>query len=167
MLRFMAAIIALLCGSAANAAECKSIPDAAARLACYDAAPKTTPKASTAKKPPADEFADAKAALIRKLKDPESARFTDLFKVSTTGEGDVVCGMVNSKNSMGGYAGARGFIFQRRQNLATMMLSGASDPDYRGENAAAYCVHCTPDARADRDFSSYCPSLIKSYRSGR
>lgn len=167
MLKLMAAVAAVFCAGAANAADCKAIQNAAARLACYDAAPKTAPKAATAKKPAADEFGDVKAALVRKLKDPESARFTDLFKVSTPNEGEVVCGMVNSKNSMGGYVGARGFIFQRRPNLATIMLSGASDPDYRGENAAAYCVHCTPDARADRDFSSYCPSLIKSYRSGR
>jgi hypothetical protein len=160
------AALALLvaCRNSARAADCTSIADTQARLSCFDKAAKS-PKAI--KKPPTDEFADAKTALARKLTDPESARFTDLFNVSTPDEGDVVCGMVNSKNRIGGYAGARGFIFPNRQHLATLMLSGGSDPDYRGENAASYCVYCANDPRGDREFSIHCPSLIKSYRSGR
>ncbi|WP_441280125.1 hypothetical protein [Bradyrhizobium sp. 63_E2_N1_3] len=166
MKMFFAALALLAaCGNSARAADCTSIADTQARLACFDKAAKA-PKAAI-KKPPTDEFADAKAALVRKLTDPESARYTDLFKVSTPDEGEVVCGMVNSKNRMGGYAGARGFIFHKRQNLATLMLSGGSDPDYRGENAASYCVYCANDPRGDREFSVHCPSLIKSYRSAR
>lgn len=107
MKMFFAALALLaVWGNSACAEDCKSIADAQARLACFDKSAKA-PKAAI-KKPPTDEFADAVAALVRKLTDPESARFTDLFKVSTPDEGEVTCGMVNSKNRMGGYAGARG-----------------------------------------------------------
>ncbi|MET4087916.1 hypothetical protein ABID60_003639, partial [Bradyrhizobium sp. S3.5.5] len=40
-----------------------------------------------------------------------------------------------------GYVGSRGFIFDVRFNTATIMLSGASDPDYSGEDAARYCLY--------------------------
>ena len=43
------------------------------------------------------------------LKDPESARFSDLWAGT---EGKYVCGAVNAKNSMGGYVGKRGFLLQ-------------------------------------------------------
>jgi hypothetical protein len=54
----------------------------------------------------ADQIDDARAAIIRKLKDPESARFTDV-RVN----GEVVCGMVNAKNAYGGYPGAHKFYY--------------------------------------------------------
>lgn len=49
----------------------------------------------------------AKAAVVNKLKDPESAHFTDL--VNRT-DHHVVCGWVNAKNSFGGYVGFRPFV---------------------------------------------------------
>jgi hypothetical protein len=70
-------------------------------------------------------FAAAKAAMTRKLTDPESARFDQLFKV-TTDNGEAVCGLVNSKNRMGGYTGATGFIFEKTSNRATLIFSGDS-----------------------------------------
>jgi hypothetical protein len=180
MIRIIAALAVLLSASiaysqapapapsapkpAAASQDCKVIQEPTARLACFDKGP--TPKATPkqAAKKPADEFAEAKAAMSRKLVDPESVRFTDIFSVSTPEEGPIVCGMLNSKNQMGGYTGARGFIYQPRSKLATLMLSGASDSDYKGQNAATYCVYCATDPRGDRDFSTHCPSLIKSSR---
>lgn len=50
---------------------------------------------------------NAKSAVIRQLKDPQSAQFEQLTKFS---EG-VVCGNVNAKNAMGGYVGFKPFIF--------------------------------------------------------
>jgi hypothetical protein len=158
-------LTAFLWTTAAIAADCASIPDSAARLACFDKAAKSPPKAAAKKGlPKADDFGAAKAAMSRKLTDPESARFTDLFKVSTPDEGEIICGMVNSKNRMGGYAGATGFIFHKNMNRAILMMSGATDPEYRGEAAASYCVYCANDPRGDANFVSHCPSLIKSYR---
>ncbi|MFK4657298.1 hypothetical protein ABIF97_007232 [Bradyrhizobium japonicum] len=62
-----------------------------------------------------------------------------------------------------GYVGSRGFIFDVRFNTATIMLSGASDPDYSGEDAARYCLYCLPDPRSEQSVAPYCASLIKSY----
>jgi hypothetical protein len=54
----------------------------------------------------ADLIEDAKAAVLDRLKDPESARFTDI-KVQP----DIVCGWVNAKTSEGGYAGKRRWMY--------------------------------------------------------
>lgn len=43
------------------------------------------------------------------LKDPVSARFSGAY-VSQKGGMPVVCGMVNSKNSLGGYSGSQRFL---------------------------------------------------------
>lgn len=145
----------------AIAQDCKAIADGAARLACFDKAPKTAAKAA---KKPTDDAAPAKALLQRKMIDPESARYTDVFKVKTASEGDVVCGIVNSKNRMGGYVGGKGFIYEPKLNRATIMATGDTDPDYSMQAAAAYCVHCDPDPRSDRSFATYCPSMLKFRR---
>lgn len=162
----MKAIIAALAvlavaSTAANAADCKSITDPQARLACFDKATKAPPKA---KKAHVDDYGAAKEAMARKLNDPTSAQWRDLFTVKTPDLGEVVCGMVNSKNRMGGYVGFTGFIYEKNIRRATMMFSGREDPDYSGAAAASYCVYCASDARGDRNIESHCPSLIKAYR---
>lgn len=65
------------------------------------------------------DLAAAHVAVKRILKDPESARFTDEFA-----KPDVVCGLVNGKNSYGGYVGARRYVFEIKINQATIL-----DPD--------------------------------------
>jgi hypothetical protein len=155
------ALATLFAAPMAHAADCKSISDPAARLACFDTELKVTAKRA-APKPP-DEFNAAKAAMARKLTDPESARFDDLFKVQTD-SGEAVCGMVNSKNRMGGYVGVTGFIYEKKLNRATLMFSGRSDPDYTGAGAAAYCVYCTLGGKGDRNIVDHCPGLIRAYR---
>jgi hypothetical protein len=47
--------------------------------------------------------------LLKKLKDPDSAKFSDEF-VSYKIGGPVVCGKVNSKNSFGGFTGPKYYI---------------------------------------------------------
>ena len=54
-------------------------------------------------------IADAKAKIAMKMKDPESARFTDLVAVDN-GKGPTVCGWINAKNSYGGYVGYKPFF---------------------------------------------------------
>jgi len=53
----------------------------------------------------------AKATLVSKLKDPESARFRDVVRTvsSETGKTRIICGWVNAKNSFGGYVGFKPF----------------------------------------------------------
>jgi len=49
-------------------------------------------------------------AVRSKLKDPDSAKFTQLdMKATSDGTMEVLCGMLNAKNSYGGYIGARSF----------------------------------------------------------
>ncbi len=50
---------------------------------------------------------DAKESIASSLKDPDSARFRNVF---TSPKMLAVCGDVNAKNSMGGYVGFRRFI---------------------------------------------------------
>ena len=50
---------------------------------------------------------DAKETIANSLKDPESARFRNVF---VSPKMLAVCGDVNAKNSMGGYVGFRRFI---------------------------------------------------------
>jgi hypothetical protein len=166
MIKVIIAVIGFsLLSTLACAEDCKAIQDAAARLACFDKPTISKPPAPKTKKSAAavDEFSEAKAVIQRKLTDPESARFDDLFKVQT-GRGEAICGLVNSKNRMGGYSGSVGFIFERASRSGTMMFSGDSDPDYSGAQAAAYCIYCTATGRGDRNIVDYCPGLIKAYR---
>lgn len=51
---------------------------------------------------------EAKKAVASNLIDTESARFENVF---TPAGGGVVCGFVNGKNRMGGYAGSKPFIY--------------------------------------------------------
>jgi len=57
----------------------------------------------------------ARRAVAAKLKDPESARFTDVSRRTTPnarGEPtDMVCGRVNAKNAFGGYTGGKPFAY--------------------------------------------------------
>jgi hypothetical protein len=88
--------------------DCQSIQDPQARLACYDKGAKS--KQPTKKTKATDEFAAAKQAMLKKLVDPESARWGDFWHGQGT-SGPVVCGFVNAKNRMGGYNGMRGFVY--------------------------------------------------------
>ena len=47
----------------------------------------------------------AKETILSMLKDPDSAKFGDVF----VGRNGTMCGTVNSKNSFGGYTGAQVF----------------------------------------------------------
>jgi hypothetical protein len=70
MLRIVLMFAAMSCCTAAHAQDCRAIQDSKARLDCFDKG--TTPKAPAKKAATApDEFADAKAAMSKKLTDPE------------------------------------------------------------------------------------------------
>jgi hypothetical protein len=56
-----------------------------------------------------DEFVNkSKQLLVQNLKDPDSAKFTNLV-IAQTGNGKLLCGSMNAKNSYGGYVGAKRF----------------------------------------------------------
>ena len=52
---------------------------------------------------------ESEARLLSRLKDAESAKFSDVLVVRSSGK-PVVCGYVNSKNGFGGYTGKRAFV---------------------------------------------------------
>ena len=58
-------------------------------------------------------FEEAKSAVRKKLRDPQSAIFTEIHSVDRPkGEsGGYVCGLVNAKNELGGYAGPQRFSY--------------------------------------------------------
>lgn len=145
--------------SSTLAEDCSKLLDASARLACFDKQAKSGSAKAATKRPAADPFAEAKAAMTKKLRDPESARFSDLYEAAQ-GPDKAICGMVNSKNAMGGYVGATGFIYEPSIKRATMMFSGGSDPEYTTAAAAAYCMKCSPDPRSDQKIIDHCASLI-------
>lgn len=56
----------------------------------------------------AELFQKAKTAIVATLKDPDSAKFSDLHRVNYNGlmgPGEYICGKVNAKNIFGGYTG--------------------------------------------------------------
>lgn len=61
------------------------------------------------KKSKSSAIASAKKAVARSLKDPGSAQFRNV-RVVPYGEGSVICGEVNGKNSYGGYVGFKSFV---------------------------------------------------------
>jgi hypothetical protein len=70
----------------------------------------------------AELFGRAKKAVTAKLKDPRSADFGPMYRKTTyhrdTGlRVDSVCGLVNAKNSFGGYTGMKPFYFTLDSNL--------------------------------------------------
>lgn len=52
-------------------------------------------------------IASVKNDILESLKDPESATFR---RITASPDGSIICGEVNSKNSMGGYVGYKKFI---------------------------------------------------------
>ena len=56
-----------------------------------------------------EEAETVKAAITKRLKDPDSAKFGALAAVKYR-DGIIVCGTVNAKNSYGGYSGASPFV---------------------------------------------------------
>lgn len=51
-----------------------------------------------------------KEAVLARLKDPDSAKFQNVYFNRSKADIPVACGQVNSKNSMGGYTGFKHFI---------------------------------------------------------
>jgi hypothetical protein len=63
-----------------------------------------------------DQVDEAKAAIMKRLKDPESARFSEIAV-----KGNNVCGLVNAKNSMGGYVGPRPFVHNTESKVTLLV----------------------------------------------
>lgn len=79
-----------------------------AASSAFAAKPKATPLVADAGKAvEAKIMGEGQDRIASSLKDPESARFRNVF---VSPRGRAVCGEVNAKNSMGGYVGFKRFI---------------------------------------------------------
>ena len=88
---------------------------------------------------------DAKAAVTAKLKDPESARFSDLRLVArgtADNPGDWVCGHVNAKNSLGGYSGKKEFRYHTQTKMVSIGAGADISDDLLDGIAAAHSTVC-------------------------
>lgn len=74
---------------------------------------------------------EAQKLIKRQLTDPYSAQFDDL---RVNADLSVLCGSVNSKNQMGGYAGARDFVYDRNTGRALIQpFAGITDTSSMSE----------------------------------
>ena len=72
------------------------------------------------------QHSEAKKAVKSILNDPGSAEFQELNPGKEKGD---VCGKVNAKNRMGGFAGATPFVYEAKTNSATLVES-PTDADF-------------------------------------
>lgn len=67
-----------------------------------------------------EEVGRVEAVVSRSLKDPESARFRGIFKLESSTGGEAYCGMVNARNSYGGYTGETMFYLNQDMDVLEM-----------------------------------------------
>jgi hypothetical protein len=77
----------------------------------------------------------ARLALKELLKDPDSARFRWEFT-----KNGAVCGRVNARNSYGGYAGEKTYIYVRATRQVAI-VSSISDTSDEGQQAWNLMLH--------------------------
>lgn len=107
--------------SAFAADQCSAIEDPAKRLTCYDNARGVNSEKADQTRANMEKLAEfvkaAKSRTADLLTDPESARFTKLYVLTSTGSGvHILCGSVNSKNKVGGYDGPKRFMSAEQGN---------------------------------------------------
>ena len=112
--------------------DCRKLSDPAQRLSCFDkpqapakSAPTKSVPAKTAGSGDAKLLVDGQARIKRLLREPDSAKFSDVaVHVSPDGE-KVVCGKVNAKNGFGGMTGNKDFYVHSKVNR--IVVSGRAD----------------------------------------
>lgn len=84
-----------------------------------------------------NSLATAKSAILKKLRDPDSAKFSDLLIKEK-----VVCGKVNAKNRFGGYEGPKGFVYIFKLNMAFIDSGDPISTDVLDTIAVGYENYC-------------------------
>ena len=103
-----------------------------------------TPQPPAVVKAEPDYFLRAKQAVTRILKDPDLAKFGNLFEGSGRSGKSAICGFINAKNGYGGYTGMTQFIYFINQDEAYI-------PPYLMNIAVAWNAECT-DSQGRRRF---------------
>lgn len=92
-------------------------------------------------KPESKVIEEAQEAVRYGLKDPASAQFREVRLVSYRGDGRVVCGQVNAKNSYGGYVGFKRFIASSK--TATIEHTDNRYPQIAADSNAGITAACS------------------------
>ncbi|QYG09817.1 hypothetical protein [Janthinobacterium sp. PAMC25594] len=99
---------------------CEKIKDKIVRASCIDSRNEKNDinKGEKERNDAIQKFVkEAKYKLTSDLKDPVSAQLTELLYVKdSSSKSEFLCGMVNAKNSYGGYIGAKPFYVQKFEN---------------------------------------------------
>lgn len=85
----------------------------------------------------ADPIDDARTAIVKKLRDPESARFTDVVE-----KPEAICGLINAKNQFGGYAGPRRFYYVTSSKMGFIESGGDISIDILDQMANGFTQFC-------------------------
>lgn len=96
-------------GADTNGSErCSSIKDPGKRLQCFDLATKNPP--ANTQSPSVESY--ARKAVLKNLKDPDSAKFGKFTLVTPT----TACLTVNARNAFGGYTGDQQAFLLKAEN---------------------------------------------------
>jgi len=90
---------------------------------------------------PIDSYPDARRAIIRTLKDPDSARFGRIFEGREVVGKTTICGEVNAKNGFGGYTGMTPFVYFPDNDRAELITNPVTSQMTR-EGIDAYFKDC-------------------------
>ena len=94
--------------------------------------------------PTSNAQARGERAVLANLRDPSSAKFTDVTVREVRAAGTTVtsfdiCGLVNAKNAFGGYTGNRRFIASSEHNIVLFDLGDGSPNDIFEKNWQERC----------------------------
>lgn len=84
------------------------------------------------------ERSTVEAGVRARLKDPSSATFDTVFAKPAAG-GKLVCGLVNAKNALGGYTGARPFVGLMESGSGTFRPQQLAQDDKSSQSVLAKC----------------------------
>lgn len=88
------------------------------------------------------QIAAVKSGVLAVLKDPESARFSAIRGARARKDGAIMtCGLVNAKNSYGGYSGNSLFVGVFQPGGQYEVLRLATDPDLIAETRELCAAH--------------------------
>jgi hypothetical protein len=98
--------------------------------------------------------ARAKQAVRERLFDPESAQFSELFK--SPSDNGAICGLVNAKNRMGGYAGRAPFYYSTLTDYAAIVGEPLDDGDFI---AYYYAMGGASEGERRREMAARCTDV--------
>lgn len=136
-------------GVAAEQFTCEKIKEKSVRAACIKSreGEATVNQVKKEKDASIEQFViKAKSAVAANLKDPQSAQFSNLFVAEREGEARTLCGMLNAKNSYGGYGGPKMFFSRTALKYENGIFKTLIDDEKSGSiNLELIKIYCERD----------------------